>query len=337
MDNSRKLPDTVALDEQNDKLIIIDQTKLPRKLETITISSPEEIFDAIKTLKVRGAPAIGVSAAIGYYIIAKNLAKTLSGDDLKAELKKQKQYLASSRPTAVNLFWALDKMERKSDETGFENKQDLIEALLAECKQIRDDDIASCRRIGENGLKILGDSRRILTHCNAGQLAAVRYGTALAPLHLGKEQGINFKVYCDETRPLLQGMRLSAFELAADGIDTTVICDNMPSILMKNGMIDAIIVGADRIAANGDTANKIGTSGLAIIARHYGVPFYVAAPRSTFDQNTPTGKDIPIEQRDASEIGNLWFKENLLPDNAKAFNPAFDVTDHELITGFITD
>ena len=337
MDNSRKLPDTVALDEQNDKLIIIDQTRLPRKLETIAISSPEDIFDAIKTLKVRGAPAIGVSAAIGYYIIAKNLAKTLSGDALKAELKKQKQYLASSRPTAVNLFWALDKMEHKADETGFENKQDLIEALLAECKQIRDDDIASCHRIGENGLKILGDARRILTHCNAGQLAAVRYGTALAHLHLGKEQGINFKVYCDETRPLLQGMRLSAFELAADGIDTTVICDNMPSILMKNGMIDAIIVGADRIAANGDTANKIGTSGLAIIARHYGVPFYVAAPRSTFDMNTKSGKDIPIEQRDAAEIGSLWFSENLMPENAKAFNPAFDVTDHELITGFITD
>lgn len=228
-------------------------------------------------------------------------------------------------------------MEHKADETGYENKQSLIEALLAECKQIRDDDIASCRRIGENGLKILGDARRILTHCNAGQLAAVRYGTALAPLHLGKEQGINFKVYCDETRPLLQGMRLSAFELAADGIDTTVICDNMPSILMKNGMIDAIIVGADRIAANGDTANKIGTSGLAIIAKHYGVPFYVAAPRSTFDMNTKSGKDIPIEQRDASEIGSLWFSENLMPENAKAFNPAFDVTDHELITGFITD
>lgn len=337
MDSSIKLPDTVALDERNDKLVIIDQTKLPRKLEMLAISSPEDIFDAIKKLKVRGAPAIGVSAAIGYYIIAKNLAKTLSGDALKDELKKRKQYLASSRPTAVNLFWALDKMEHKATETGYENKQTLIHALLAECKQIRDDDIASCRRIGENGLKILGDARRILTHCNAGQLAAVRYGTALAPLHLGKEQGINFKVYCDETRPLLQGMRLSAFELAADGIDTTVICDNMPSILMKNGMIDAIIVGADRIAANGDTANKIGTSGLAIIAKHYGVPFYVAAPRSTFDQNTPTGKDIPIEQRDASEIGNLWFKENLMPDSAKAFNPAFDVTDHELITGFITD
>ena len=337
MDNSRKLPDTVALDELNDKLIIIDQTKLPQKLETIAISSPEEIFDAIKKLKVRGAPAIGVSAATGYYIIAKNLAKTLSGDALKEELKKKKQYLASSRPTAVNLFWALDKMEQKATETGYENKQSLIEALLAECKQIRDDDIASCRRIGENGLKILGSARRILTHCNAGQLAAVRYGTALAPLHLGKEQGINFKVYCDETRPLLQGMRLSAFELAADGIDTTVICDNMPSILMKNGMIDAIIVGADRIAANGDTANKIGTSGLAIIARHYGVPFYVAAPRSTFDMNTKSGKNIPIEHRDANEIGSLWFSENLMPENAKAFNPAFDVTDHELITGFITD
>lgn len=336
MDNSRKLPDTVALDEQNDKLIIIDQTKLPRKLETIAISSPEEIFDAIKKLKVRGAPAIGVSAAIGYYIIAKNLAKDFSGETLKAELNKQKNYLASSRPTAVNLFWALDKMEQKADETGFENKQTLIQALLAECKQIRDDDIASCRRIGENGLKALGNARRILTHCNAGQLAAVRYGTALAPLHLGKEQGINFKVYCDETRPLLQGMRLSAFELAADGIDTTVICDNMPSILMKNHMIDAVIVGADRIAANGDTANKIGTYGVAIMARHFNIPFYVAAPVSTIDRTIADGSLIPIEERSPDEVTRP-LGQQAAPDGVGAFNFAFDVTPADLIAGIITD
>lgn len=334
----RKLPDTVALDEERGELVIIDQTLLPRQMSLLRLTRTEDIFEAIKSLRVRGAPAIGVSAAIGYYLAERYLADIgLCGDDLRDALRERKIFLASSRPTAVNLFWALDRMERKALSVGFGEPEKLTAALRGECLAIRDEDIASCRRIGENGLRILGDARRILTHCNAGQLAAVRYGTALAPLHLGKERGIDFKVYCDETRPLLQGMRLSAFELAADGIDTTVVCDNMSSLMMKRGMIDAVIVGADRIAANGDTANKIGTSGLAIIAKHYGVPFYVAAPRSTFDQSTSTGDDIVIEERSPDEIGSLWFREPLAPDGAKAFNPAFDVTDHSLITAFITD
>ena len=336
--DTRKLPDTVALDAERGELVIIDQTLLPRELTLLRLTRTEDIFEAIKSLRVRGAPAIGVSAAIGYYLAERYLAdEGLRGNKLRDALHEKKDFLASSRPTAVNLFWALDRMERKALSVGFGEPEKLTAALLRECSAIRDEDIASCRRIGENGLRILGNARRILTHCNAGQLAAVRYGTALAPLHLGKERGIDFRVYCDETRPLLQGMRLSAFELAADGIDTTVVCDNMSSLMMKRGMIDAVIVGADRIAANGDTANKIGTSGLAIIAKHYGVPFYVAAPRSTFDTHTPTGDDIVIEERSPDEIGSLWFRESLAPESVKAFNPAFDVTDHSLITAFITD
>ncbi|MCI8388597.1 MAG: S-methyl-5-thioribose-1-phosphate isomerase [Clostridiales bacterium] len=331
------LPDTVALDDERSALVIIDQTQLPRRLELIALTEQVQIFEAIRSLRVRGAPAIGVSAAIGYYLAAKQLVNCGDKSIFFQKIGAAREYLASSRPTAVNLFWALDRMQNVTDTHSNLSVVEIVTKLHEECLKIRDEDIESCRRIGENGLKILGRSRNILTHCNAGQLAAVRYGTALAPIHLGHERGIDFKVYCDETRPLLQGMRLSAFELAANGIDTTVICDNMVSSLMSQGKIDAVIVGADRIAANGDTANKIGTSGVAILAKYYNIPFYVAAPKSTFDMSTPTGKDIIIEQRDPSEIGELWFSEPLSPDGAKTYNPAFDVTPHELITGFITD
>ncbi len=332
--NRSSLPDTVAL--EGDALVIIDQTLLPGRLELLHLRRQPEIFEAIQKLRVRGAPAIGVSAAIGYYLAAREIALTESDPAaFDRKLAAAKAYLASSRPTAVNLFWALDRMEACRSMRDPIARQ--VELCLAECKKIRDEDIASCRRIGENGLRILGSARNILTHCNAGQLAAVRYGTALAPIHLGHERGEVFHVYCDETRPLLQGMRLSAFELSENGIDTTVICDNMASLLMKSGKIDAVIVGADRIAANGDTANKIGTSGVAILAKHYGIPFYVAAPRSTFDPKTPTGADIPIEMRHEDEIGTLWYENPMRPQKASAWNPAFDVTDHELITAFITD
>ena len=331
------LPDTVALDEDAGALIIIDQTLLPRRLELLRLTKQEQIFEAIRSLRVRGAPAIGVSAAIGYYLAARELMDISDPGEFFLRLKAAKDYLASSRPTAVNLFWALDRMERCAEASAKLSREELIDRLRRECIKVRDEDVASCKRIGENGLRILGGARNILTHCNAGQLAAVRYGTALAPIHLGHERGIEFHVYCDETRPLLQGMRLSAFELSAAGIDATVVCDNMASILMKQGKIDAVIVGADRIAANGDTANKIGTSGVAILAKYYGIPFYVAAPRSTFDAATPTGADIVIEERDPAEIGSLWFNEPLAPEGAKTFNPAFDVTPRELITDFITD
>lgn len=338
--DKQKLPDTVALDDDRGALVIIDQRELPRRTVMLSLTGQEEIFDAIKTLAVRGAPAIGVSAAIGIYLAARQIIKedpSCGYAEFAERFAGAKEYLASSRPTAVNLFWALDRMQAVVKESSDKTPSDITALLRAEALAIRDEDIEACRRIGENGLALLHDGDGILTHCNAGQLAAVRYGTALAPIHLGHERGYRFRVYCDETRPLLQGMRLSAYELSAAGIDTTVICDNMVSSVMKQGLVNAVIVGADRIAANGDTANKVGTSGVAILARHYGIPFYVAAPQSTFDPDTPDGDSISIEQRDGDEIGRLWFREPLAPENVHAYNPAFDVTDHTLITGYITD
>ena len=332
------LPDTVALD--GEELVIIDQTELPRRLKLLHLSERYEIFEAIKSLRVRGAPAIGVAAAIGLYIAAhRKLTQEpdITSSAMLGHIAEERDYLASSRPTAVNLFWALDRMYARAASLADESPREITEGMRAEAVRIRDEDIASCRRIAENGLSLLKPGNGILTHCNAGQLAAVRYGTALAPIHLGAERGYDFRVYTDETRPLLQGMRLSAFELSEAGINTTVICDNMVGSVMKQGLIDAVIVGADRIAANGDTANKIGTSVVAILAKYYGIPFYVAAPRSTFDPNAATGDDIPVELRDADEIGGLYFREDLMPEHAKAYNPAFDITDHSLITAFITD
>lgn len=332
------LPDTVAL--EGEELVIIDQTELPRRLKLLHLSERYEIFEAIKSLRVRGAPAIGVAAAIGLYIAAHRKLThepDITSSAMLGHIAEERDYLASSRPTAVNLFWALDRMYARAASLADESPRKITAGMRAEAIRIRDEDIASCRRIAENGLSLLKPGNGILTHCNAGQLAAVRYGTALAPIHLGAERGYDFRVYTDETRPLLQGMRLSAFELSEAGINTTVICDNMVGSVMKQGLIDAVIVGADRIAANGDTANKIGTSVVAILAKYYGIPFYVAAPRSTFDPNAATGDDIPVELRDADEIGGLYFREDLMPEHAKAYNPAFDITDHSLITAFITD
>ena len=326
--------DNVRLSDDGAAVVIIDQTQLPNRTVYLTLRTAEELFDAIRTLKVRGAPAIGICAGYALYVLAQQISAETFPDFL-AELQRQAAYLNASRPTAVNLSWALRRMmdtARRAQST-----EEALTLLQAECFAIHREDIEMCRRISENGLSLIHDGDGILTHCNAGPLATSRYGTALGPLFLGRERGMQFHVFCDETRPILQGARLTSYELSRAGIDTTLICDNMASIVMKNGWIQACFVGCDRVAANGDTANKIGTSGLAIIARHYGVPFYVAAPRSTFDPNAKSGKDIPIEQRDAAEIGSLWFSENLMPENAKAFNPAFDVTDHELITGFITD
>jgi methylthioribose-1-phosphate isomerase len=213
-----------------------------------------------------------------------------------------------------------------------------IKALLRdEALKIRDEDVAACKKIGEYGLTLIKDGDGILTHCNAGRLATVKYGTALAPVHLGRERGYRFKVFTDETRPLLQGIRLSAFELSAAGIDTTVICDNMASQVMKNGWVQAVFTGCDRMAANGDACNKIGTSGVAILAKHYGIPFYVCLPFSTVDINTKKGEDIVIEERDPKEVTEMWYREPVAPAGVKVFNPAFDVTDHELITAVVTE
>ena len=336
MKNDNLLTDTVRLDAVKNALVIIDQTKLPNKLELLYLTDIKEIFDAIYLLKVRGAPAIGVAAAIGLYVAMFRI-KTNNIVEFKNELKKAKEYLASARPTAVNLFWALNRMEKVADCYAGENVSELKELLRKEAVKIYEEDIKICRTLGEYGLTLLKDGDGVLTHCNAGQLATARYGTALAPIHIGRERGMNFRVYTDETRPLLQGARLSAYELVADGVDTTVICDNMASSVMKNGWVNIVFTGADRIAANGDTANKIGTSGVAILAKYYNIPFYIIAPTSTIDMTLKSGKDIPIEERKAEEVTEMWYKEKMAPDGVKVYNPAFDITDNSLITGIVTE
>lgn len=328
--------DTVGLDEDTDELVIIDQTRLPGETVLLRLSDAESIYEAIYTLRVRGAPAIGVAAAIGIYAVCVRLPES-DYETFAGEFSRVKAYLVSSRPTAVNLAWALERMERVVLRHPGRKAAELKPLLRAEALRIRDEDIQVCRAIGEHGLTLIRDGDGILTHCNAGQLATVRYGTALAPIHVGRELGMNFKVFTDETRPLLQGARLSAFEMAADGVDTTVICDNMASSVMKNGWVQAVFVGCDRVAANGDTANKIGTSGVAILAKYYGIPFYVCAPRSTIDMACPDGEHIQIEQRDGREVTELWYRERMAPEGVHVYNPAFDVTDADLITAFVTE
>ncbi|HJC23485.1 MAG TPA: S-methyl-5-thioribose-1-phosphate isomerase [Candidatus Eisenbergiella merdavium] len=328
--------DTVSLDDEGNAVVIIDQTLLPGRTELIRLKTAEEIWDAIYLLKVRGAPAIGVTAAFGIYLLAKS-CKTENYDIFLAEFRKNKEYLDSSRPTAVNLSWALKRMERVVTDHASLPVPQILSLLKKEAEEIRDEDIRVCRRIGEYGLTLVKKGDGILTHCNAGQLATVRYGTATAPIYLGQEKGYGFHVFADETRPLLQGARLTAFELASAGVDVTLICDNMASTVMKNGWVNAVFVGCDRVAANGDTANKIGTSGVAILAAHYGIPFYVCAPTSTIDLATPTGADIRIEERKPEEVSEMWYRERMAPDGVKIFNPAFDVTDHSLITGIVTE
>ena len=328
--------DTVDLDEERQALAIIDQTKLPGKMEMLYLTKQEDIWDAIYLLKVRGAPAIGVSAAIGIYLAAKDI-KADSYEDFLAQFRKAKDYLDSARPTAVNLSWALKRQEQVVLSHANEPIEDIVKALHDEAITRRDEDIAVCRAIGEYGLTLVKDGDGLLTHCNAGRLATVKYGTATAPMYIGAEKGYKFKIFADETRPLLQGARLTAFELAEAGMDVTLECDNMSATAMRNGWIQAVFVGCDRVAANGDTANKIGTSMVALAAARYGVPFYVCAPTSTIDMATETGKDIKIEQRKPEEVTEMWYKERMAPENIKVFNPAFDVTDADLITGIVTE
>ena len=330
--------DTVALDlvPPRPVLKIIDQTKLPGKPEILSLTGLEEIREAIYLLKVRGAPAIGVAAAMGIYVVSSGIDTTDFGE-FEAAFMAARERLASARPTAVNLSWALDRMAKQVCDNR-DKTVDAVKALLREeAVRIRDEDVAACRKIGEHGLALIKDGDGILTHCNAGQLAAVRYGTALAPIHLGRERGYNFRVYADETRPLLQGARLTAFELRAAGVDTTLICDNTASQVMKNGWIQAVFTGCDRMAANGDACNKIGTSAVAILARHYSIPFYICLPVSTIDMDIKTGADIVIEERKGGEVTEMWYREPMAPDGIKVFNPAFDVTDHGLISAIITE
>ncbi|PWM33599.1 MAG: S-methyl-5-thioribose-1-phosphate isomerase [Clostridiales bacterium] len=328
--------ETVALDEERKEVVILDQTKLPRRTELIRLKSAQEIWEAIYLLKVRGAPAIGVAAAFGIYVLA-DAVETEDYGEFLSEFRKQKEYLDSARPTAVNLSWALRRMEKVVEEHADLPVSRIKEMLRREAIEIKEEDIRVCRAIGEYGLTLVKPGDGILTHCNAGQLATCKYGTATAPIYLGQEKGYGFRVFADETRPLLQGARLTSYELQSAGVDVTLICDNMSAAVMRNGWVNAVFVGCDRVAANGDTANKIGTSVVATVARRYGVPFYVCAPTSTIDLNTPTGADIRIEQRPAEEVTEMWYRERMAPDGVKVYNPAFDVTDNDLIDGIVTE
>ena len=387
--------ETVSLVDEDDAIETIDQTLLPGTIEIIRLHTAKEIWDAIYLLQVRGAPAIGVTAGFGLYLLMKH-SEAATYEEFMKELRKKSDYLNSSRPTAVNLSWALKRMEdhvksvcgdvrccaegektgvvtevaatseicgsgrdegdtadgtvsegRKAEKGVTESDADsacirfdlgkVIGEMRAEAERIKAEDIEVCRKIGEYGVTLIKDGDGLLTHCNAGQLATCKYGTATAPMYLAHEKGYNIRVYCDETRPLLQGARLTAFELHSAGIDTTLLCDNMSASLMKSGAINAIFVGCDRVAANGDAANKIGTSVVATVAKRYGIPFYVCAPTSTIDINTPTGDDIRIEQRKPEEVTTMWYKEPMAPAGIKVYNPAFDVTDNELITGIVTE
>ncbi|MGD6895623.1 S-methyl-5-thioribose-1-phosphate isomerase [Bacillus infantis] len=319
----------------NGTLYILDQTLLPAVSEFLEITKVEDAWDAIKQLKVRGAPAIGIAAAYGL-VLAANKAPEVDFSSFYKNFKENLEYLASSRPTAVNLFWALQRMDERALAEKDQPVALIKKKLEEEAHQIRKEDEEVCRMIGIHGLALLKDGMGVLTHCNAGGIATARYGTALAPFYLAKEKGWELKVYADETRPLLQGARLTAWELQQAGIDVTLITDSMAAMVMQKGMAEAVFVGCDRVAANGDTANKIGTYGLALLAKAHNIPFYVAAPTSTIDMKTESGDAIPIEMRGSEEITH-GFGKNTAPDGVKVFNPAFDVTPAELITAIITE
>lgn len=328
--------ENVKLGEDGKSVVIVDQTLLPNELTFLTLRTPEEMFEAIHSLRVRGAPAIGICAGYCLYALAngRGIADRAAFD---AQLRVDADYLNSSRPTAVNLGWALKRMVSVAEANGEKSVSEVLEILEQECRAIHEEDMAMCRAISEHGLSLLKEGDGVLTHCNAGPLATSRYGTAQGPFLLAKEKGINIRVFADETRPLLQGARLTAYELHKAGVEVTLICDNMASIVMKNGWVNACFVGCDRVAANGDTANKIGTSGVAILAKHYGIPFYVLGPTSTIDLNCPDGAHIPIEERNPEEIKTKFYEKPMALEGVKCYNPAFDVTDHELIAGIVTE
>ena len=325
----------VAFDAERGELLILDQTLLPNEVVILRLAEIGEIREAILSLRVRGAPAIGIAAGYGAYLAVRN-SRAAGFDGLLRDFLAAKESLSSARPTAVNLFWALERMEGRLRSLRESSPPEVSAALLAEAMAIQEEDAAMCRAIGEHGLSLLRPGMGVLTHCNAGRLAASRYGTALAPLYLGGERGLGFRIFADETRPLLQGARLTAFELMAAGLDVTLICDGAAASVMARGWVRAVLVGCDRVAANGDVANKIGTSGLAVLARHYGIPFYVLGPTSTIDLNCASGRDIRIEERPAEEVVSRWYEKPMAPAGVKVFNPAFDVTDGGLITAIVT-
>src|SRR5436190_8004822 len=339
---------TITWDGQALKLL--DQTRLPLEQVYVQVSNEKQMWHAIRDLVVRGAPAIGVAAGFGVYLGVKDYrgAELFGFYD---RLNEVADYLLTARPTAVNLSWAVDRMRKVAreagrDSFGAQRPQDAIEVvkkrLIDECLAMAREDIEACKKIGEHGLKLITSLKiksrpiEVLTHCNAGGLATVQYGTALAPIYVGAERGVKFHVWSDETRPLLQGSRITAFELQANGIPVTVICDSMAASVMAEGKVDVIIVGADRIAANGDVANKIGTLSVAINARHFGIPFFVAAPTSSIDMRIASGEEIPIEERAGEEISRGLGKQTA-PEGSEIYNPAFDVTPAELVSAIITE
>ena len=332
----RSIPVTenVSLTEDGRAVRILDQSLLPGETVRLELSEPEELFEAIASLRVRGAPAIGIFAGYALYVLSLRPGPETMADFL-ARCRADRDYLNSSRPTAVNLQHMLDRTLAAAE--GCASVEEARTAMRETAFAIHREDIAMCRAISEHGLSLVKDGDGILTHCNAGPLATSRYGTGLGPLFLSKERGMTLHAWVDETRPLLQGARLTAYELQRAGVDCTLICDNMASLVMKEGKINACFVGCDRVARNGDTANKIGTSGVAILARHYGIPFYVLGPSSTIDFTCPDGDHIPIELRDGAEIKEKFFSRPSSLPEVKCYNPAFDVTDHSLITAIVTE
>jgi methylthioribose-1-phosphate isomerase len=326
-----------TIDRDGDVVVMIDQRKLPAQEVYVRCKTAPEVARAIKTMVIRGAPAIGVAAAWG---IALGMRRSTATGTQKfaAELQKTCDLMAATRPTAVNLFWAIERMKRvfgAAVQAG-QSVEQLKDGLDREAQMIHDEDVASCRAMGAFGAAVVPADARILTHCNAGALATAGYGTALGVIRGAVEAGKAVAVFADETRPFLQGARLTAWELMRDGIDTTIITDNMSAALMGQGKVNFVVVGADRIAANGDTANKVGTYGVAVLAREHAIPFYVAAPLSTIDLRTPDGAHIPIEERNAREVTHVGSSQ-VAPAGAKVWNPAFDVTPHRFITGIITE
>ena len=326
----------VRLSEDEKSVVILDQTKLPNHEEYLDLEDAKSMWNAIKLLQVRGAPAIGVFAGYALAVLAGQIAD-LPRKEFLEMLQKQADYLNSSRPTAVNLSWALKRQMEKAEKCKENDCHEIARTLIQEAKRIDAENLEMNRKIAEYGVTLIKDGDGILTHCNAGYLACLGYGTATAPMYMAQEKGMHIHVYSDETRPLLQGARLTSFELAKSGVPVTSICDNMASLVMKEGKIQAVMVGCDRIAANGDFANKIGTSGVAILAKYYHIPFYTLGPSSTIDFSTKTGSDIHIEQRDPDEIRSMWYKEPMILREVDCYNPSFDVTDHSLLTAIVTE
>lgn len=326
---------TLFLNDEKSALVILDQTLLPAEEKYICLYTAQDVAEAIRSLRVRGAPAIGAASACAYYLEAKRISCN-EKEDFMREMSRVKEVLSSSRPTAVNLFWALSRMERAALNAGASIKE-VKKSLACECVKIIEEDRECCRKIGEYGADLLTDVQGVLTYCNAGSLATTGIGTATAPIYTAYDAGKRFKVYASETRPLLQGARLTSYELCRAGVDVTLICDNMISALMYRKKVDAVLVGCDRVAVNGDTANKIGTSSAAVLAYYYHIPFYVCCPVSTIDFECSDGNGIIIEERSPYEVTDMWYSRRMAPENVSVWNPAFDITPAALITAFVTE